>query len=527
MAKWRAEILAGVEEVPRLGVPGTIIVFGDDSEPILTNEHAEAFIAAAEDVKGRIVVFSHTSYTKEFLRSSPHAGFEQLVKNIKSWVTNGTLKTDAEIENLDEYTDFDKIPTTCKLLVWSGSKKKTGTLYKKLNSWLQDGGALVSGATPWGYLQQNPGKTLDMIPLYQVLKTVDICYTAEYLGGSGPIEVSRNQADEAHLGKIIKASQDDINALLKHRSNIEYAIEYLPDDALPKIIDDITEMVEHHAKTWHCIPSRSKPVKTPEGRALASIMCHIYIRLGEYNTKKIAPDIDQFPGDFETSPTLVTVSLTATNKGQPATSYPTGYYLPAGQDLIVTRTTTNTKPWKIVVGCHSDQLYNKEKTWRRWPYIQVVTTLKQEKTTVRSPFGGLIYLRCEKGVSDTLGVKLENVVPAPLLDATVSETVGDWDNRRDDPGLWGDVAGEALVISLPASSLRDLSDPSKTMVWWDSVWRAHVDLRGLDPQEGRRQWLVTDEEPSAGYMHSGYPIVTGLDVAVPGVWTNNLVSQCY
>jgi len=38
------------------------------------------------------------------------------------------------------------------------------------------------------------------------------------------------------------------------------------------------------------------------------------------------------------------------------------------------------------------------------------------------------------------------------------------------------------------------------------------DLRGTNVSEFRRQWIVTDVQKDAGYMHSGYPIVTALDV---------------
>jgi hypothetical protein len=33
------------------------------------------------------------------------------------------------------------------------------------------------------------------------------------------------------------------------------------------------------------------------------------------------------------------------------------------------------------------------------------------------------------------------------------------------------------------------------------------------PSSERKQWIVSDILPSVGYMHSGYPIVTMLDVA--------------
>ncbi|XP_063414915.1 TRPM8 channel-associated factor homolog [Mytilus trossulus] len=40
---------------------------------------------------------------------------------------------------------------------------------------------------------------------------------------------------------------------------------------------------------------------------------------------------------------------------------------------------------------------------------------------------------------------------------------------------------------------------------------------------GRGQWVVTDEQPSIGYMHSGYPIVTHLDMAD----TNKIYEDCF
>ncbi|XP_063413157.1 TRPM8 channel-associated factor homolog [Mytilus trossulus] len=62
-----------------------------------------------------------------------------------------------------------------------------------------------------------------------------------------------------------------------------------------------------------------------------------------------------------------------------------------------------------------------------------------------------------------------------------------------------------------------------TMKVWDSVVSAHIDLLGKDPSNGRGQWVVTDEQPSIGYMHSGYPIVTHLDMADP----NKIYEDCF
>lgn len=45
--------------------------------------------------------------------------------------------------------------------------------------------------------------------------------------------------------------------------------------------------------------------------------------------------------------------------------------------------------------------------------------------------------------------------------------------------------------------------------------RTHHECRGSDVTSHRRERVVNDCQPSAGYMHSGYPIVTHLDVSQP------------
>jgi hypothetical protein len=44
---------------------------------------------------------------------------------------------------------------------------------------------------------------------------------------------------------------------------------------------------------------------------------------------------------------------------------------------------------------------------------------------------------------------------------------------------------------------------------------AYHDLRGTNASAQRKQLIVSDIRPSAGYMHSGYPIMTHLDVTIP------------
>ena len=60
---WRENILSGVQSVPARGKVDTMVVYGEQAEPILTTHVPhEVFIAAAEYGKGRLVVFSGENY---------------------------------------------------------------------------------------------------------------------------------------------------------------------------------------------------------------------------------------------------------------------------------------------------------------------------------------------------------------------------------------------------------------------------------------------------------------------------------
>lgn len=68
---------------------------------------------------------------------------------------------------------------------------------------------------------------------------------------------------------------------------------------------------------------------------------------------------------------------------------------------------------------------------------------------------------------------------------------------------------------MPRASFQSLTDPSQILNEYDKIHVAYHDLRGTDPVKDRKRFIIGDIRPSAGYMHSGYPIVTNLDVTDP------------
>ena len=57
-----------------------------------------------------------------------------------------------------------------------------------------------------------------------------------------------------------------------------------------------------------------------------------------------------------------------------------------------------------------------------------------------------------------------------------------------------------------------MADPTRILEFWDKVVQTHHQCRGSDANKFKRERVVCDKQASVGYMHSGYPIVTHLDV---------------
>lgn len=69
----------------------------------------------------------------------------------------------------------------------------------------------------------------------------------------------------------------------------------------------------------------------------------------------------------------------------------------------------------------------------------------------------------------------------------------------------------SVIITIPSSAIRDLDDPTEVCTAWQSVLDHAADLRSIPRTRKSPERYVPDVQISAGYMHSGYPIMTHLD----------------
>jgi len=228
-------------------------------------------------------------------------------------------------------------------------------------------------------------------------------------------------------------------------------------------------------------------------------------------TARRAPGVEAFPGDVPEDAERLSRSLSL----DPVVPgwHSTGLYAVAGESVIARTTEGSSEGWSLRIGAHTDSIAQ-HAGWMRWPSVSRRFDLTGGETRVASPFGGLIYLEPGPRARGPLRLEIAGGVQAPYFDLRSPASERDWKALRAAPAPWAEIAGELLILTVPSEAVRGLADPAPVAEFWDAVMRAHYRLAGR-PLPTRPERFVADVQISVGYMHSGYPIMTGLDVTRP------------
>ncbi len=239
---------------------------------------------------------------------------------------------------------------------------------------------------------------------------------------------------------------------------------------------------------------------------------------------KAHPAAEAFPGAVDANAKRVnkTVEIWTDrdgwrNKGIYAESWKkdmqsTGLYAAPGEVITVTvPDNAKTANLSVKIGAHTDKLWRLNK-WRRAPEICRSFEIKDTVTKAANAFGGPIYI--ETPHDCTLGkfnVTIGGAVEMPWYIAGKT-TVEQWKKIRNNPAPWAELQTSKVVLTLPTENIKTMDDPAELMEFWDGVMDSCADLLGKDHSRKRAERFVTDTQISAGYMHSGYPLMAGLDI---------------
>ena len=318
-----------------------------------------------------------------------------------------------------------------------------------------------------------------------------------------------------------------------------YTPETIPYDHLRKVIADAlgkaksASITEEEMETlWRSERSAGRwpSAKYPVGRAdvasrLAAAVFLVKQDLTPPESVRAHPLAADFPGPVPADTPRLTRTLTINTSeprghstspwSEPGTLrwHSTGLYAAPGELVTVTvpSAVARTDRLNVRVGAHSDAIWHLSE-WKRMPEISRRFPISEATTHVANAFGGLIYI--EVPVNANLGkvsVKIEGAVAAPLF--VLGETdLAAWRNEiRYAPAPWAEIAGRNMTVTTDAREVRGLDDPVAVAETWDRVLDLNAELAVWpSPARLRPERFVVDRQISAGWMHSGYPIMAHL-----------------
>jgi hypothetical protein len=188
----------------------------------------------------------------------------------------------------------------------------------------------------------------------------------------------------------------------------------------------------------------------------------------------------------------------------------TGLYAAPGEVVTLSRISgAFPRGLALRIGAHSDELWHLG-AWKRAPAITRVFALRGDRTSAATAFGGPVYVVAPEGAAGKLEVEIGGAVEAPFF-RLGQTSLAEWKaSIRSRPGPWAELQGEKVIFTVPSSHVRALENPESLMRLWDQVVRTQEGLVARKDR-GRPERIVEDRQISAGYMHSGYPIMVPID----------------
>ncbi len=541
----RGKILAGVKSVPKTGAPGPVGIWGTMAFPILTAPDKDgveiAVAAAAGYAKGRVILFGHNSY----LDGSAGADHAKLIENCIRWVGAkdkprvGLLDVKSDVlENAGFRTEsFDKVETKTLSdydVVVMNIQNVTGAEEgKAVAEYIKNGGGVIVGMTGWAFGQTSGGKELALAHgVNQALMPAGVAITdmSAFDGLTSftartdlPALINASSAIQAIRKQREGGPALDADAIRQGTNAIQIALAAQPPER-SSLRDAVTAALGSPGDKAGPLPTPETPLTTAKDNAarLRLGMETRVLRLTASETVAAHPAHVFFPGKSDPEAARVTREVNVNPSIPGWTS--TGLYAAAGETLTLrVPSAIAEKGYAIRIGCHSDTLYHLDE-WKRAPDITKSISINQPEMRLASAFGGLIYIEVPSNAKETspFTATLQNAIPSPYF-ILGEHSDEQWNSEiKKQPGLWAELACDKLIITLPSVVAQTIQNPTSLMTFWKTVVEAQDDITNQSAERRRPERIVSDIQISAGYMHSGYPIMIPTSAAPEMVTLNRL-----
>ncbi len=491
-------------------------------------------LTAPGAIPGPVVAYGPESFA--ILPGKYQSGNAAMVRNEARWLSNG--KRDARVGlhgasqikgvlaadgfQVRELKDHEVVAALAELdvLFTSGhswTKPEDGAAIAALQGFVERGGGLLISACAWGWQQLNPGK--DILTEFagnRLALPLGLAFTDQMVGPTGPQGwvadrqgLERLEAQPALARLLNRTAPPSQEEMAELGGTLSLAARSLPpDDTI--LMSRLTQLAASAGAS--AVPGPKRPIPDSDGLARLAITIETQrTRRLPADEVKADPSASFFPGAVPTDAERVSqaIELDLTVPGW----HSTGLYAAPGEVITVNVPTASAKQkLGLRIGCHTDKLWHLDK-WKRKPEISFETALKGGENRVANPFGGLVYVTVPSSQQGTATVAIAGAVRAPLYVHGQTSPAAWRDTIRNYPGPWAELATDKVILSVPSANIRNLDDPAALMEFWIKVLDADADLAMIPRERQRPERYVPDEQISAGYMHSGYPIMTWMDAA--------------
>ena len=546
------DLLNGVTEISAPGVPGPMCVYGSQAFPVVVGAIRGVrapVVAAGRWKSGRIVALGHDGYFTRAQLESLDTGY--LVANALRWAAgedSSTIRvgivgapelrtwlTEPEFEAVSVTFTSDALATVDVVVLVMRNLSVSET--ELLSEFVAEGGGLVTAATGWGWAQLHPH--LDLVSDYagnRLLARVGIRWANDWLERTLPegFAVDGPPPELTHAGAALNA----VNALAaggrtltepemdQALDTLRLTSQCLPaDDSL--LVPRLVELAEGIEGT-HRWPSAERPVASTDNAARLGVeFFGLTQNLIAPESVRAHPASADFPGPVPPDAPRVTRTLTID------TAVPrwhsTGLYAAPGEVVTVTVpvVVAGSGGFHVRVGAHSDRLWHLSE-WERMPEISRSFPISSTVNQVANAFGGLVYIVVPRNAGlGSIEIVIEGAVAAPLFVLGETDPAAWRDEIRYAAAPWAEIAGRNMIVTTRSSEVRNLDNPVAVAEVWDRALDLNAELAGWPSiTRSSPERFVVDRQTSAGYMHSGYPIMAHLDQQANLVDVEHLRSEC-
>lgn len=532
---------AGVSTIEQGGsLPSLLIVHGESACPVVVDEAGRTFVAMARYGSGRVLHTGHegmitapqdqggdnAALLLNALRwagqsATPVVGVEPGMESLAGWLEGqGFTVSVVAADSLDgigvyvktSYTDHDEAEDT------------------DIRDRVAGGMGLIQGGHAWWWAYSNPGAVVATDYMgNHILNPMGITVT------DGTVDAGQDTLSAAPPSTLLHATRA-LDAIAAHldgadtlsnaeqvaaATTVRTAVQYLPL-SFSSYFDPVRAVLGGMSPV---IPTSADPVDTAAA-PLEALVVTLWTKLAQesppHEVQAVPAD---FPGAVDAGAPRITetVALHPEYAGrdgdywyagaQADRWFGTGLYVPPGEVVTV----TVPAGWVgaglgLRIGAHSDTLWHLN-SWERYPDITRVydidTAIAGDTVEIASGFGGPLYLTVPPGVDAGAGdLTVSGAVMMPRYVAGVT-TPEEWQQQLGDSGApMAEFEAEDFILTVLRDEMLEMDDPGPLTAFWQEVLDADADLAAISRDRARPERMVGDRQISAGWMHSGYPIMT-------------------